>query len=160
MQGLLPTNGGGGGVERRADSPGPYRGPDRRQRKTPRLSRYALWGGRRRRARRSDEAEGSFVDVHETWLLGALLWIALMNVGDSFFTLVHLQNGGTEVNPVAAVLLNTGRTGFVVLKSSVIALSLCVLCIHKNFYLARVGLWTAALAYTLLCVYHLLLFVI
>jgi len=100
------------------------------------------------------------VDVHESWLLAALLWVALMNVGDSFFTLVHLQNGGTEVNPVAALLLNTGRTGFVVLKSTVIAISLCVLCIHKNFYLARVGLWTAALAYTLLCVYHLLLFVV
>lgn len=161
MQSLLPTNaGGGGGVERRSESREPYHGPDRRKRKTPRFSRYALWGGRRRGARRGDETEGSFVDVHESWLLAALLWVALMNVGDSFFTLVHLQNGGSEVNPVAGMLLNTGRTGFVVLKSSVIALSLCVLCIHKNFYLARVGLWTAALAYTLLCVYHLLLFVV
>src|SRR5690349_1116824 len=49
MQGLLPTNGGGGGgvdPEPPADPKVPHRGPDRRQRKTPRFSRYSLWGGR------------------------------------------------------------------------------------------------------------------
>jgi len=157
MQGLLPND--GAGDPERASPPHP-RGPDRRQRKTPRFSRFMLSGGRRRGIRRGEELEGSFVDAYEPGLLLALLWIALMNTGDSFFTLVHLQNGGTEVNPVAALLLETGRTGFVVLKSTVIATALCVLCIHKNFQLARLGLWTAAGAYTLLFAYHLLLFVI
>ena len=54
----------------------------------------------------------------------------------------------------------TGRTGFVLLKSSVIAAALCVLCIHKNFHLARLGLWTAAGAYSALCAYHLFLFTV
>jgi hypothetical protein len=138
----------------------PPRGPDRRSRKTPRFSRYMLGGGRRRGIRRAEEREGSFVDAYEPWLLVALLWIALMNAGDSFFTLVHLQNGGVEVNPVAGLLLETGRTGFVVLKSSVIGAALCVLCIHKNFHLARLGLWTAAGAYTVLFGYHLYLFTV
>ncbi|MBL8862403.1 MAG: hypothetical protein JNK02_10370 [Planctomycetes bacterium] len=136
------------------------RGPDRRRARTPRFSRYTWLGGRRRRVRRVEEREGSFVDVYEPSLLVAILWIALMNAGDSFFTLVHLQNGGTEVNPVAAALLETGRTGFVVLKSTVIAAALCVLVIHKNFQLARFGLWTAAAAYTLLFGYHLWLFTV
>lgn len=157
MQGLLP-NDHAGDPERTI--PPQRRGPDRRRRKTPRFSRYMLSGGRRRGIRRDEEQEGSFVDVYEPGLLFALLWIALMNTGDSFFTLVHLQNGGTEVNPVAAILLETGRTGFVALKSAVIASALCVLCIHKNFQLARLGLWTAAGAYTLLFAYHLLLFVV
>ncbi len=157
MQGLLPND--RAGDPERADPPH-RRGPDRRRRRTPRFSRYMFSGGRRRRVRRDEEQEGSFVDVYEPGLLFALLWIALMNTGDSFFTLVHLQNGGTEVNPVAAILLETGRTGFVVLKSTVIASALCVLCIHKNFQLARLGLWTAAGAYTLLCAYHLLLFAV
>lgn len=156
MQGLLPNDRAG---EPEREAP-PQRGPDRRRRRTPRFSRYMLTGGRRRSVRREDEVEGSFVDVYEPSLLFALLWIALMNTGDSFFTLIHLQNGGTEVNPVAALLLETGRTGFVVLKSTVIASALCVLCIHKNFHLARLGLWTAAGAYTLLFAYHLVLFVI
>jgi hypothetical protein len=135
-----------------------YRGPDRRKRPTPRLSRYALWGGRRRAPRRSSEREGAFVDLYHPRLFLVVLWVALMNIGDSFFTLVHLQAGGVELNPVAKMLLTTGRWNFVFVKSILIALALIVLAVHKNFHLARVGLWTAAGTYTCLVVYHLLLF--
>jgi hypothetical protein len=155
LQGILPND---GPIPDREDAQAERRGPDRRSRRTPRFSRYTFFGGRRRGARRVEESEGSFVDVYDPKLLIGILWIALMNAGDSFFTLIHLQSGGTEVNPIAAMLLETGRTGFVVLKSVVIAAALCVLCIHKNFQLARFGLWTAAVAYTLLFAHHLLLF--
>ncbi|MBI5362917.1 MAG: hypothetical protein HZA53_07035 [Planctomycetes bacterium] len=133
-------------------------GADRRHRPTPRLSRRSFLGGRRRRARREGEGEHAFVDLYSVKLLLILLWIALMNVADSFFTLVHLQHGGTEVNPVAGMMLQTGLTSFVVLKSALIGLALLVLCVHKNFHLARLGLWVAAIAYTLLFAYHLSLF--
>ncbi len=135
-----------------------YRGPDRRLAPTPRLSRYTLWGGRRQQPRRGEEREGSFVDVYGRRLFLLVLWIALMNVGDSFFTLVHLQAGGVELNPVAKMLLTTGRWNFVFVKSILIALALIVLAVHKNFHLARIGLWTAAGTYTCLVAYHLLLF--
>jgi hypothetical protein len=134
------------------------RGPDRRSRPTPRLSRYALWGGRRQGPRRLEEREGSFVDVYGTRIICLVLWIALMNIGDSFFTLVHLQAGGVELNPVARLLLTTGRWNFVFAKSILIGLALIVLAVHKNFHLARIGLWTAAGTYTCLVAYHLLLF--
>lgn len=134
------------------------RNRDRRQRPTPRLSKYALYGGRRRRVRRTQEVEGSFVDVYSQRLWCMILWVALMNVADSYFTLVHLQSGAIELNPVAQFLLETGRVRFVLYKSTLIALSLLVLCMHKNFILARFGLWTATGAYTLLVVYHLSLF--
>jgi len=88
----------------------------------------------------------------------AILWVAMMNVGDSYFTLVHLQSGGIELNPVAEELLRTGRAGFVIWKSALIGLALVVLTLHKNFWLARFGLWVSAGAYTLLNLYHLSLF--
>src|SRR5262245_853606 len=135
-----------------------HRGPDRRQRPTPRFSRYTFWGGRRKGPRRGEENEGSFVDLYGRRLFLLVLWIALMNVGDSFFTLVHLQAGGVELNPVAKMLLTTGRWNFVFAKSILIGLALIVLAVHKNFHLARIGLWTAAGTYTCLVVYHLLLF--
>ncbi|MEM7306903.1 MAG: DUF5658 family protein [Planctomycetota bacterium] len=134
------------------------RGPDRRIEPTPRISRYSFLGGRRRSSRRVEELEGSFVDRYSLRLWFLLLWVALMNVGDSYFTLVHLQSGGVELNPVAAALLGTGRYGFVLVKSSLIGVALCVLCIHKNFFLAKIGLWIAAGSYTLLFAYHLSLF--
>jgi hypothetical protein len=132
--------------------------PDRRSRPTPRLSRYSLYGGRRRDPQRSEEREGSFVDVYSSTVLFWVLWIALMNVGDSFFTLVHLQAGGVEVNPVAAALLRTGRFGFVFSKAVLISCALVVLTLHKNFQLARFGLWLSTVAYTALVIYHLTLF--
>lgn len=134
------------------------RGPDRRQRPTARFSRYTLWGGRRKTIRRDEEREGSFVDRYGSRTIGIVLWVALMNIGDSFFTLVHLQAGGVELNPVAKALLTTGRWNFVFAKSFLIALALVVLAVHKNFHLARLGLWTAAGTYTVLVMYHLLLF--
>lgn len=131
------------------------RGPDRRGRATPRFSRFTIFGGRRRTHRRPSEREGSFVDQYSLRLVGLLCWIALMNAADSFFTLLHIQAGGVELNPVAGALLALGRTGFVVTKGVAITIPLLVLCQHKNFALARVGLWIASGAYTLLLGYHL-----
>lgn len=90
------------------------------------------------------------------WCL--LLWIALMNIGDSYFTLIHLQAGGIELNPVAAGLLTLGRFEFVCVKSLLIGAALLVLTVHKNFALARIGIWVSAGTYTALCAYHLTLF--
>ena len=107
---------------------------------------------------RGEESEGSYVDLYGSWVLFWVLWVALMNVGDSFFTIVHLQAGGVEVNPVAAEMLKTGRFGFVFIKAVMIGAALMVLTLHKNFQLARVGLWLSTVAYTALVIYHLTLF--
>lgn len=131
---------------------------DRRSAPTPRLSRFSAARGKRRRAQRAEEAEGSFIDVYSTPVLVWVLWITLMNFGDSFFTLVHLQAGGIEVNPVADALLRTGRVGFVLSKAALIGTALLVLTLHKNFWLARTGLWISTAAYTSLVAYHLSLY--
>lgn len=135
-----------------------HRSVDRRRRSTPRFSLYSIWGGRRRRPRRDEERHGSFVDLYGTRLWLIVMWVVLMNVADSFFTLVHLQNGGIEANPMAQLLLATGRESFVFWKCGLIGLALLVLTVHKNFHMARLGLWVAAGAYTLLLAYHLSLF--
>ncbi len=135
-----------------------HRGLDRRQQPTARFSRYSIGGGRRRHVRRPDEREGTYVDLYGIGVLLAAIWVALMNTGDSYFTLVHLQSGGIELNPFAAMLLRTGRFGFVIAKGLMITLAVLVLIQHKNFWLARVGLWIAAGAYTALNIYHLSLF--
>ncbi len=134
------------------------RNTDRRERPTPRLSRYSFFGGRRRGPRRAHEIQGAFVDLYEPRLLLLVLWTALLNLFDTFFTIVHLQHGGVEFNPVAEQMLLSGRASFVISKGLVIGLALLVLTIHKNYPIARVGLKIAAAAYTLLVAYHLALF--
>ena len=130
---------------------------DRRAASTPRISRYSLMGGRRREVRRGVEREGTFVDLYDWPLLCVLAWIAVANMADSFFTLHHLQAGGVELNPIAERLLRTGHLGFVSIKCGLISVALLVLLMHKNFAAARLGIWVAGIAYTLLFAYHLLL---
>lgn len=133
-----------------------YQGPDRRSRPTPRISRYSFLGGRRQVV--GDEArEGTYVDVYGAPLFATIAWVSLMNVADSFFTLYHLQAGGIELNPIAQALLNLGRVDFVLWKSVMISLALIVLCVHKNFGLARWGLVAATATYTALFGWHLFL---
>lgn len=141
-----------------ASEPGAERGLDRRGEPTPRFSLYALVGGRRSEIRRKEELEGTFVDRYPWGVVCLIAWTALMNAGDSIFTLTHLQSGGIELNPVAEALLRTGRLGFVLSKAFLITLALLVLVLHKNFILARWGLIVAAGTYTLLNLYHLTLF--
>lgn len=141
-----------------AGSPEAARGPDRRGEPTPRFSFFSFFGGRRSQVRRTEELEGSFVDRYTRGVVCLIAWTALMNAGDSIFTLMHLQSGGIELNPVAEALLRTGRTGFVLSKAFLITLALLVLVLHKNFILARWGLIVAAGTYTLLNLYHLSLF--
>lgn len=133
-----------------------YNGPDRRSRPTPRLSRYSFLGGRRQ-AVEAEAREGSYVDIYGVPLLATIAWVSLMNVADSFFTLYHLQAGGIELNPIAQGLLNLGRLDFVLWKSVMISLALVVLCVHKNFGLARWGLVAATATYTALFGWHLYL---
>lgn len=133
-----------------------HRGPDRRARPTPRLSRYSFLGGRRHVVA-GEEREGSYVDIYGTGLFATIAWVSLMNVADSFFTLYHLQAGGIELNPIAQGLLNLGRVEFVLWKSVMISLALLVLCVHKNFGLARWGLVAASATYTALFGWHLYL---
>ena len=130
---------------------------DRRHSSTPRISRYSLFGGRRRGPRREDEREGSFVDRYDWPLVVILAWVAIANVADSFFTLHHLQAGGIELNPIAEELLRAGHFGFVSIKCALISMALMVLLMHKNFAAARFGIWISGVAYTLLFAYHLIL---
>ena len=142
-----------------ARRPSPVRrGTDRRRFPTPRFSRFSFHGGRRQDVRRPVELEGSYVDRYGVQVILSVFWIAFMNVGDSIFTLMHLQSGGIELNPVAECLLQAGRFGFVFWKCTLISIALVVLTLHKSFWLARLGLWIAAAGYTLLNVYHLSLF--
>jgi hypothetical protein len=114
--------------------------PDRRSRPTQPLSRYALFGGRRRRNRRQGDRRSYYVDHlgAPTWFL--LLAIFAFQVLDAFMTLAHIQRGGIELNPVMGALLHHGNGAFLGVKLGVSAAGLWFLGIHKNFPFVKSGL--------------------
>lgn len=126
---------------------------DRRKRPTPMLSRYSLSGGRRQ-----SRAEGAFVDLYGPGVLAALLGVCALNVFDTFFTLVYLQRGGSEANPIADAMIRMSPAYFAFWKIFVFGNALAILCLHKNFRRARAGILIGAGIYVLLTIYHLFLF--
>jgi len=133
------------------------RGPDRRRRATPMISRYTFFGGRRVSGRREGENENAYVDVYSTQLVLLLLLFFALTVIDSVSTLVYLGKGGQELNPVARWMIGQSDLFFVLAKGILSGLCLLFVMLHKNFRPARLALGVGFSFYFALGVYHLIL---
>ena len=126
---------------------------DRRTRPTPMFSRFSFLGGRRTGDRRDPQAAGIYVDLYEPWLAGAFVAIGVLCALDAVFTLLYIQRGGTEANPIMDHVIGWGPRPFVLVKCGITNLGLLVLCLHKNFRHVKfvvgvlLGLYTALLGY-------------
>ncbi len=126
---------------------------DRRTRPTPMISAYSFLGGRR-----ASGDSDTYTDVYGLRAFALMLALNALNVLDSFFTLVYLQRGGSEGNPIADWLIRQGPTVFVLTKTLVVGVALGVLCLHKNFRRARSAVVVGTVIYVLLTLYHIFLF--
>lgn len=132
-------------------------GIDRRERATGVLSRHWLIG-RRKVGRRDGERDNIYVDRYGSWdwvLVGGVLGLSLL---DMVFTLIHLQAGGTEANPVMAwALAWGGHDAFKVVKVATTVLGLVVLLVHVRFRRVRALLAVAFVVYAGVFAFHLYL---
>jgi hypothetical protein len=76
---------------------------------------------------------------------------------DAYVTLVHIQHGGSEANPLMALALAHGPTVFVGIKMGLTGAGAWFLAAHQYFPLASTGLYGLVLGYGMLLVYHLVL---
>ena len=139
-----------GAASRRSDR----RGPDRRRRPTGPFSRYALFGGRRAGDRRRENDTNIYVDRYEPSVALMLILIGVLCAADAVLTLLHLQRGGEEANPLMAQLIDCGPQTFVLVKCAITNLGLLVLCLHKNFRFVRPIITSLLAIYGLLLAYH------
>ena len=131
-------------------------GPDRRRRPTPLFSRYTLFG-RRRDFRRDGEAANAYVDRYSPAMMAALVLIVGLCVLDALFTLLYIQRGGSELNPVMAAAIEVGVVPFLAVKNGLTILGILFLCVHKNFRFVRPLIAGVLLLYVALLAYHLYL---
>jgi hypothetical protein len=110
---------------------------DRRQRPTNPFSRYTLLGRRRSIRRKKDRKTHIYVDVYGHYLLLSLLLIILLSVLDAYFTIFHVERGAREINPLMDFLLGYGNTSFFIIKYTLTALGLMLLCIYKSLVISR-----------------------
>lgn len=134
-----------------------YRGPDRRIQPTPPLSRYSFFGGRRIAHRRDSEALGAYVDLYSQKLVVFLLIFFILTVIDSVSTLIYLDKGGREFNPIAQWMIDQGDTFFILCKGILTAVCILFIMVHKNFKYSRIAIFTGFSFYFVLTIYHLVL---
>lgn len=108
---------------------------------------------RRVDGRREVDRQG-YVDRYTRGDVALLMTIFLLNVGDAFMTMRWLDRGGREANPVMDFFLDIGPGAFLVQKCLVVGFWLLILVVHKNFRLARVGLYASLVVYALLMAIH------
>ena len=129
--------------------------PDRRGQPTGFFSKP--WRGQRRAGRRTGERDTIYVDRYSRGDVMILLCIFILNIGDALFTLLWLQRGGGEGNPIMQAMLDIGVGAFLFQKCIVVGIWLLILTAHRNYRSARFGLWGTLSVYTLLIGYHLVL---
>ena len=130
---------------------------DRRQKPTPILSRHALFGRRSSFRRAEDQRRGGYVDRYGPKLFFCLLLIAGLNILDAFFTVLILESGGAEVNPLVQWAIESYGHHAWSLKFAIVSCGAVLLCLHSQFRITRLTLIISAALYSGVVMYQLLL---
>lgn len=142
--------------EQKEDIPAKQRS-DRREKPTAFLSKYTFIG-RRRTARRGEEQYNYYVDRLGGKVWAIILFIIILSVIDSIFTLYFLNKGFREVNPLMNIAIFVGRPFFIVSKYIFTIIGILVLSLHKNFKFVKELISLIIIFYLFLNVYHIWLF--
>jgi hypothetical protein len=122
---------------------------------------YGSFNPRRRTPpRRLDDSRFHSLDWHSAHLLAVAIGILLLCVADAFLTLVLLQGGAAEVNPVMALLLSRSVAAFAVLKLAMTGagtVSMVILARYRFMRLLRVewALYGVLIGYATLIGYEI-----
>ena len=106
---------------------------DRRKKPTPAITRYALWGRRKTFRRKEERERGGYVDRYHPGLLILLTLGIGLTVLDALFTMMILDDGGWEINPVVRSAIHVYGDRFWIWKFVLVSIPLPLLCIHSKF---------------------------
>jgi hypothetical protein len=108
---------------------------DRRKQPTPAISRFTLWGRRKTFRRKEKQERGGYVDRYHSGLLILITLAVGLNVLDALFTMMILDDGGWEINPVVRSVIQLYGDRFWVWKFVIVSFPLTLLCLHSKFRL-------------------------
>lgn len=132
---------------------------DRRRHPTHGLSRFILRGQRSSFRRRDDQGTGGYVDRYGPGLLFLLVLILGLNVLDAFLTMLILEDGGLEMNPVVRSVIQLYGDRFWVWKFVMVSVPLILLCLHGKFRLVFPALLGISAIYMTVILFQVLLIV-
>jgi hypothetical protein len=109
---------------------------DRRKRPTPALSRFTVRGQRASFRRKEEQVRGGYVDRYGSGLLFLIVLVVGLNVVDALLTMMILEDGGWEINPVVRSVIQLYGDRFWIWKFAIVSVPSILLCLHSKFRLA------------------------
>jgi len=129
--------------------------PDRRQRPTPFLSRYTLFGRRMGNRRDSDPPSHYYVDRAAGFYLKTLFAILFLILFDTVSTLYIISRGGGEANPLMAWALAQGTVYFIIIKILPALAGFMLLGVLTKFPISKVLTLILTVVYGGIIIVHL-----
>jgi len=90
-------------------------------------------------------------------LLIAVTLIVGLNVLDAFFTMVILDQGGREVNPIVRAAMDTWGEGYWIWKFVIVSSNICLLCLCSHLKYVKASIFGICFLYTALIMYQVVL---
>lgn len=128
---------------KRVSRAGPHFSHERRARADRRHRVWwSVWYGsfnprRRTPPRRQDDSRFHSLDWHSSHLLAVAIGILLLSVLDAFLTMLLLQGGANEVNPVMAALIYRSVAMFAALKMGMTGLGVLLMVFLARYRFMR-----------------------
>jgi hypothetical protein len=129
-------------VERRS-------GKDRRENKPPILSIYWLTGKRGLPRRKQDRNGHQLIDRYSSKILVIIMVILSLSILDAILTLILVNSGAHELNPLMAYYLDISPSLFICMKYLLTSASVMIILLYKDHRLFRTNVKVKILFYLL-----------
>ena len=130
---------------------------DRRKQPTSSWSFYTFFGRRRWLRRKSDQEKGGHSDRYSPVLFLLIVLILALNILDSLFTMIILDLGGREFNPIVQSVMALHGDHFWIYKFLMASGSLVLLCLHRGFKFFRGIIIIISSIYLIIVLYQVFL---
>lgn len=128
---------------------------DRRKQPTPALSRYIFFGRRRTLRRKVDQKKGGYVDRYGSDVFLFLMLILTLNVLDTLFTMIILDAGAWEVNPVVNSAITLWGDNFWIWKFAIVSFSVILLYLHSQFRYVKTAMLGLSVIFITVILYQI-----
>ena len=128
-------------------------GKDRRNQSGMNI-RSLFTGGKRETIRRKDDTHKRFyVDRYSSIFFALIVIILFLSVIDALLTLILIDNGAAEMNPIMAYYLKIGPYTFLAVKYTLTSIGVINLLIFRNIFLRIIKVYTRSLFYIIIAVF-------
>ncbi len=132
---------------------------DRRCQRTPAISRFTIRGRRKTFRRKDDQEKGGYVDRYHPGLLILITLAIGLIVLDALFTMMILDEGGYELNPVVCSAIQLYGDRFWIWKFVIVSIPLTLLCLHNKFRLVIPAILGVTIINVMVILYQIFLFI-